>query len=443
MASAVKKYVTIAGLSDRIMIPRLGRIRLGHVDHNTSSNKTSPKEDPFFLVPKEVAEVYGETPTELDVMFPVNDRSIIFPQSYRYFGSSKRLLCSGNGQEGQRFNSSTLKTELCACPCNLLGNGCRERANLMVMLPKVRNQGGVYQIDTGSIHAIIAINSTLNILSPEDNPERGMLGYFAMVPMKLRRVPRDIYPNGIHRKSYPLQLSLQANDEEIAVLRTRRDEILSKTRCWTVEEPEDENPEMDTGAIITIDDQPLHTHTTSADAPPLSQAVLNTGGSTTSEQTDNTATTAQPALSGTTAPSASAPSPTASNAAAPPSPAAPVTIPPKAVATQSAQPASPPADIKPTGAAQGSGTSNQGKPTPSRPATPASASPLSMTLTKPQLERILSKTRGIKIPDDVVRTMTATLSKRDASELIGKLDKQDYSFFERTEVKEVTVPMSA
>jgi hypothetical protein len=66
-----------------------------------------------------------------------------------------------------------------------------------------------------------------------------------------------------------------------------------------------------------------------------------------------------------------------------------------------------------------------------------------MTLTKPQLERILSKTRGIKIPDDVVRTMTATLSKREASDLIGRLDKQDYSFFERTEVKEVPVPISA
>lgn len=441
MATPVKKYVTIAGLSDRIMIPRLGRIRLGHVDHNTNSNKTSPKEDPFFLVPKEVAEVYGETPTELDVMFPVNDRAIIFPQSYRYFGSSKRLLCSGNGQEGQRFNSSTLKTELCACPCNLLGNGCRERANLMVMLPKVRNQGGVYQIDTGSIHAIIAINSTLNILSPEDNPDNGMLGYFAMVPMKLRRVPRDIYPNGIHRKSYPLQLSLQANEEEIAVLRTRKEEILSKTRCWTVEEPEDENPEMDPGAIITIDDQPLRAHTTSTDAPPLSQAVQDSGGSTPAEQADKALSTTQTAESGSMPPSTTAP--TAGSTAALPSSPAPITVPPKAVDTQSAEPSAPPADSKPTGAAPVSGNSGQGKPIPSRPAAQASVSPLSMTLTKPQLERILSKTRGIKIPDDVVRTMTAKLSKRDASDLIGKLDKQDYSFFERTEVKEVTVPISA
>lgn len=441
MATSVKKYVTIAGLSDRIMIPRLGRIRLGHVDHNTQSNKTSPKEDPFFHVPKEVAEVYGETPTELDIMFPVNDRGIIFPQAYRYFGSSKRLLCSGNGQEGQRFNSSTLKTELCACPCNLLGNGCRERANLMVMLPKVRNQGGVYQIDTGSIHAIIAINSTLNILSPEDNPDSGMLGYFAMVPMKLRRVPRDIYPNGIHRKSYPLQLSLQANDEEIAVLRSRKEEILSKTRCWTVEDPEEENPEMDPGAIVTIDDQPLGTPTTPSYAPMLSQAVQDSGGSTKTEQTEAASSTTQPVESGTTPLATTAPP--AGNAPALPSSAAPGTVPPKAVATHSTEPSAPPTHTKPTGAAPVSGTSDQGKPTPSRPAAQASASPLSMTLTKPQLERILSKTRGIKIPDDVVRTMTATLSKREASDLIGRLDKQDYSFFERTEVKEVPVPISA
>ncbi len=439
MATSARKFFTIPGFSDNVRMPRLGRIRLGHVNHNTMSGKTNPEEDPFFLVPPEVAEVYGERPTELDVMFPVNDRAVIFPQAYEMYGSSRRLLCSGNGKEAMRWNKDALDYVPCACPCDFYGKECGERAHLMVMLPKVKNQGGVYQIDTGSINAMLAINSTLNILAPLDNPDNGLLGYFAMVPMKLRRVPRDIYPNGMHRKSYPLQLSLNANDEEIQELRKRREEILAKTRCWVVEEPEQVNPEVDPGAIITIDNAPLN-QTTEAPLPaasPSGTAAALEAPTATQEHPKTAVTTPE-------VPASIPPSPVATTG---PTPTMPPMQTPQTPAT-----ASMPMTTQPPSKVGKAATATSGEAqTPAVKATTQTMPPtarqavasLNMTRTKAQLDRILGKTRTIKIPDEVVHEKTAALTKKAASELITQLDRRDFSFFEKTEVTSVRVPLSA
>jgi hypothetical protein len=446
MATSARKFVTIPGFSDNVRIPRLGRIRLGHMNHNTMSGKTNPEEDPYFLVPPEVAEVYGERPTELDIMFPVNDRAVIFPQAYEMYGSSRRLLCSGNGKEAMRWNKEALDYVSCACPCDFYGKECGERAHLMVMLPKVKNQGGVYQIDTGSINSMLAINSTLNILAPLENPDNGLLGYFAMVPMKLRRVPRDIYPNGIHRKSYPLQLSLNANDEEIQELRKRKEEILAKTRCWVVEEPEQVNPEVDPGAIVTIDNKPLNQMADPAFATGLPMVTLDAPAAPTGSQD-------HPAQAGTVALEVPIPIPSSPTATTGPttvtSPAHPSPIPATASLPMATTPSS---KATPAQAAMATATSAGAQaPAPvvqaTRPATPPTApqpvAPLNMTRTKAQLDRILGKTRAIKIPDEVVHEKTAALTKKQASELITQLDRRDFSFFEKTEVTSVRVPLSA
>jgi len=449
MATAARKFVTISGLSDEVRIPRLGRIRLGHINVNNASGSTYPIEDPFFHVPPEVQEVYGEHPTELDIMFPVNDRGVVFPQAYEYYGSARRLLCTGNGKEAMRWNKDALVSQPCSCPCDLLGKGCKQRGHLMVMLPKVKNQGGVYQVDTGSINAIIAINSTLNILAPEDNPDSGMLGYFAMVPMKLRRVARDIYPNGMHKKSYPLQLSLNANEDEIKDLRARREEILAKTRCWVVEQPEQTNPEDDPGMIITIDDKPLERASATADTPVLSVQTSLARESTqqTSEQMPETSPTpANTPLEALQA--ADQPTPTHSEPKAEIAHPANAQPQPTAQAPKSSTPLADQAFLPPNRPTLSLGTAAhapaQGPPT--RTAVPTareSVTPLSMTLTRPQQDRILAKTREIKIPDDIVRQKTASLTKKEASGLIDRLDRGDFSFFEKREVKAVPLPQSA
>lgn len=388
-----RKYSSIVGLSDTVRIPRLGRIRLGHLNHNTLTQKTYPQEDAYFHVPPEVAEVYGHAPTELDIMFPVNDRAVIFPQALEYYGGSKRLLCTGNGKEARRWNQEKLDYLPCACPCPFYENGCSERGHLMVILPKVKNQGGVYQIDTGSIQSITAVNSTLNILAPEKEPDNGLLGYFAMTPMKLRRVTRDIYPDGKHKISYPLQISLTADDADIERLRARKDDVLAKTRCWIVEEPEQLNPATDTGAPVTIDDQPI-----GSDAGPPQH------------QQEGTADQAPP--------------PSAQVLTDPDQPATP---PPASSSTISQ---SPPVPVTPSPAAPAEPPTGNGKP-------------LNMMITRPQIDRILSHTQTVNLPDEVVRERIKDLSKRDASDLITKLARQDFQFFERSERTSTRVPLSA
>lgn len=399
MTMTKRKFVSITGLSDIRRIPRLGRIRLGHINHNTQTEKNYPMEDPFFHVPAEVAKVYGDQPTELDIMFPVNDRSIVFPQAYEYYGSARRLLCKGDGTEAIRWDSQKLSMVPTACPCDLLGNGCKQRAHLQVLLPRVKSTG-MYQIDTSSENSIIAINSYLDMLAPLDHPEHGIVGYFAMVPMKLRRVERDIYPNGIHRKTYPLELELDATEEEIESYRARKDDILAKTRRWIVSLPEELNPEDDRDAIVTINDAP-------AGAPPVTEPAV-----------------AGPAQETSASPAPAPIAPTATGAEVAPTPTPPAMVIPSAseTAPQTAAPAA-------------SSETPKNKP--------ASVTPLRGKMTEPQLNRILSRTRGVQIPDEVVRQLTASFTKAQASEVITKVDSGDFSVFDRRNVTSVPLPATA
>lgn len=389
-----RRFVSIVGLSDERRIPRLGRIRLGHVNFNTDSDKSRPEEDAFFHVPQEVAAVYGTTPTELDILFPVNDRSVVFPQAYEYYGSSRRLLCSGDGRQAMRWDSQKLTMQPTECPCNLLGEGCKQRGHLLVMLPRVR-QTGVYQIDTSSLMSIININSFLHMLAPEDDPDNGLLGYFAMVPMKLRRVPRDIYPKGYHRKSYPLELVLDATDDEIKELRAQKEKTLAQTRKWTVQVPEQTNPEQDQGSIITIDGQDPSAVAAAAPADQSAQP--------------QTPTPAQPAATAD----------------------APLGVPP--VSQPSDPSPQPPATTsRPT---QNPQAYHQPPPTPAAPMR-------SDRVTPAQRNRILSKTRPVQIPDQVVDALIETYTKKQASELINQLDAGNFSAFDRREHREVPLPVA-
>jgi hypothetical protein len=64
-------------------------------------------------------------------------------------------------------------------------------------------------------------------------------------------------------------------------------------------------------------------------------------------------------------------------------------------------------------------------------------------MTEPQLNRILSRTRSVQIPDNVVRQHTALFTKAQASELINKVDTGDFSSFERRDVTSVPLPATA
>jgi hypothetical protein len=208
--------------------------------------------------------------------------------------------------------------------------------------------------------------------------------------------------------------------------------------------------------IITIDDKPLERPNATADTPLVSVQSNLARESTqqTSEQMPETSPTpsmaqahmANAPLQALQADEAPTPTPSGTRTEI----AHPTNAQPQPTAQAPKNP-TPPADqafprhSRPTlSSSTEAPAPAQGQPT--RTAVPTareSVTPLSMTLTRPQQDRILAKTRGINIPDDIVRQKTATLTKKEASGLIDRLDRGDFSFFEKREVKAVPLPQSA
>lgn len=148
----------------RERLPRLGKIRLGEKAVSPKSGKEYPKDTEHFNVPEEVAEVYGDAPTELDVMVPCVDIEQWFPYALKRYGMD-RLLCRGDGETATCFNEQTGDWDERPCAyhdCEFYqAKKCTEVGNLMVVLPKV-NIFGVYQIDTGSWHGINNVYNAYN-----------------------------------------------------------------------------------------------------------------------------------------------------------------------------------------------------------------------------------------------------------------------------------------
>lgn len=157
------RFTKIKELSERRRLPRLGKIRLGVKLTSEKSRKEYPKETEFFVVPPEVARVYGERPISLDVMVPINDPGVVFPQAYKWYGGQRGLKCIGGGETALRLKEETQGLEEIPCPCERLVSGeCQKRGHFMAILPRI-NMGGVYQIDIGSYNSIVDINSGLDL----------------------------------------------------------------------------------------------------------------------------------------------------------------------------------------------------------------------------------------------------------------------------------------
>lgn len=246
-----RHYTAIkSGFSEHRRIPRLGKIRLGlKVQKNKPDGSTVeyPTETNYFVVPKEVQDVYGEKPTELDVMFPSDEATTIFPQSLAWFGRSKGLKCKGDMETAERLNETTGVWEPRTCPCehykskeNPKGE-CTENGILIAILPKV-NMGGTYQLRTGSFHSVVDINSGLDYI-------RALIGRISMVPLKLRRVARETHADGKKQTHYTLSLILDANIEGVNQLRGDTSRVLSHAQLQ-LEAPEEENPVFDKPDLV-------------------------------------------------------------------------------------------------------------------------------------------------------------------------------------------------
>lgn len=84
----------IKGWTDGARLPRIGDIALGYIDESNNA----PKAVDYFVVPKEVQDLYGEKPRELDIMIPHEDLEVIMPAYLKRYGDKFGLICRGDGE---------------------------------------------------------------------------------------------------------------------------------------------------------------------------------------------------------------------------------------------------------------------------------------------------------------------------------------------------------
>jgi len=243
-----QKYTRISGLSAIRRLPRLGKIRLGIKKVSQKTGKEYPSETNFFVCPAEIKKFYGDEPKELNIAFPMNDPEVIFPQCYKWYGSSMGLKCRGDGETALRLNEETKNMEERECPCELLDGGkCQQRASLVFMMPGIKI-GGVYQIDLSSYHSIVDINSGIDYARALLNDQ------IAFVPFKLRRVPKETHNEGKKQIHYTLQLELDITEEDLSKLQNGKKLFFGQNRKYEIEAPEeDKNHVYDSkedGAVI-------------------------------------------------------------------------------------------------------------------------------------------------------------------------------------------------
>lgn len=305
MSGFVGKITKVKGLSERRRIPRLGKIRLGfRIVKGADDKKGYPAESPFFVLPPEVAKVYGfktkedaikraeelevkrkdvlifiqknyaRLASEIEIMLPVNDIGAVFPQAYTWYGKTKGVRCMGDGEQATRYNEVTKGMEDIECPCANLRSEenpkgeCALRGHLQCLLPAV-SSGGIYQIDTGSKNSTIDVNSGIEYVQTIMGnagitiigKDGEMVGRFAMVPLVLRRVKTETHYNNEKQIHYTLQLLLAPSVDIAALNRLRQDtRFIMSHNQYALPPAENINPAMDNGDVIiegeVVEDSP-------------------------------------------------------------------------------------------------------------------------------------------------------------------------------------------
>lgn len=188
----------IRGLTESRRLPRLGKIHLG-IKKKAKSGAMYPSATDYFVLPEELFELFGEKPTMLPILFPVEDEEQFTSQFYRSYSMTRGLVCRGDGETCRRMvdaksgemanrNSTDIawKDDL-PCEgreCPYYGKQCKEVMNLQFLLPTAEGLG-VWQIDTSSINSIRNINSAIELI-------RRVYGRISMLPLLLTLEPIEV-----------------------------------------------------------------------------------------------------------------------------------------------------------------------------------------------------------------------------------------------------------
>ena len=228
----------IKQVQERMFAPIRGKIRLG-VKEEVRAGVSKPVNVEYFVLKDalDVKEVYGEEPTEIDVIFPTNDIEHIIPTWFKLYAGGKkrgdgstspgRLLCRGDGPDSMGNPGTAVHyaqrdpvtgvtpTRECLgqnCPDFKDARGrqmCYQNMQVLCFIPRV-SMMGVYLITTRSWNSITSFHNMINWVNTVNN------GNIAGVPFKIVRRARDIWTkldNGqeVQRTHYIMEL--EPNEE--------------------------------------------------------------------------------------------------------------------------------------------------------------------------------------------------------------------------------------
>lgn len=200
----------IKGVSDVRRLPRLGKIRLGVKEESSRTGNPYPRAVDYFVCPEPVQKIYGPQPRQLDVMFPLDDLEIVFPQWYASYGQGTGLKCKGDGETAWRVgpDGSLVEVECAPDECeDYQRQHCRRLGRLQVLLPRVPGVG-VWEIATTSFHSIVNINSYLELV-------RGVAGRIALIPLTLYLEAREVQPEGKKKVVHVMNLRFEGTMQEL------------------------------------------------------------------------------------------------------------------------------------------------------------------------------------------------------------------------------------
>ena len=257
-----------------VQLPTIERDEEGHYKLDKNGNPIQrrdkygelefhPKDVSYFVCPAEVQKMFGKEPIELNIAFPLSgldenglpDIGGIFPQAYKYYGSSRGLKCVGDGEIAMKANEKGIFEEI-ECPCDKFGqkDGCSKKASLFFFIPKI-SMGGIYAIDSGSWNTMVDIQSGIYLaLELLKDPITGEYNSITMLPFKLRRVQKETQHEGRKDKHWPLTCELDLPIEDIKKIRVGKTLFLEQKRIYQIPERAEEiNPKFDSekeGAVV-------------------------------------------------------------------------------------------------------------------------------------------------------------------------------------------------
>lgn len=226
----------VRGVSDHPTIPRLGKIRLGYRDE---AKRGAPVNTPYFVCPDEVKAIYGEEPVELKIVFLSDDPELNASTYLRAYNATSGLICKGDGytadalldadelrRSGGELNvnawahgdtrgdasksTANFVHQQIHCagggyegqpPCAMFAAKKCSLKNFIQFAIKDVPGIGIYQMDTGSLISTRQIDGAIKMAGV-------MFGGIRGVPCILRRVKKDVAPDGKRKGVWMVELEV-------------------------------------------------------------------------------------------------------------------------------------------------------------------------------------------------------------------------------------------